>query len=287
MALSGNVCMKITCWGTRGSIPVSGPEYIRYGGDTPCVEIQAESGDILLIDTGSGARKAGIKMASKGCKQVSILYTHVHWDHLLGLPFFRPIYDKNTLIDIYGCPFANGSFKDMIARSMNPPHFPVLFDELPSEIVFHKECSDGQVFGSITVEPIRISHPNMGVGFKFIENGKTFVYLTDNELTFRHDGGLDFKDYCKFSEGADLLIHDAEFKEHEYTLTKTWGHSVYTDALKLALEAEVGRFGLFHHNQDRSDEALDGMVDDCRQIISRSGSGLECFATAVGMEINL
>ena len=279
--------MDITCWGARGSIPVSGKEYVRYGGDTPCIEVRAASGEIIIIDAGSGIRKAGNRLMSEGKKQFIMLFTHVHWDHLLGFPFFRPIYYKDTHIDVYGCPFTKGSMKESISQSMAAPYFPVEFDSLPSDIVFHGACDGNKSFGSIDIDVIRLSHPNHGIGFKFTENGKSFVYLTDNELTFKHPGGLDFEDYRKFSEGADILIHDAEFKLSEYANTKTWGHTVYTDALDLALKAGVKRFGLFHHNQERSDDAIDEMVADCKRISAENGSTLDCFAVSAGMELSL
>jgi ribonuclease BN (tRNA processing enzyme) len=125
------------------------------------------------------------------------------------------------------------------------------------------------------------------MGYSLTEQGKRFVFLTDNELTFKHPGGLDYKDYLRFSSGADLLMHDAEFTEEEYRSTRTWGHSVYRDALKLALEAGVGRFGLFHHNQDRSDEGVDRIVEDCQRIVQEGHPSLECFAAYEGMSIDL
>lgn len=139
----------------------------------------------------------------------------------------------------------------------------------------------------MSITPIPLSHPNQGVGYKFTEEGKSFVFLTDNELTFKHPGGADFQDYRDFSAGADLLVHDAEFTEEDYKKTKTWGHSVYRDALRLALEARVGKFGLFHHNQERSDKGIDEIVSDCRKIVSSRNEKLECFAIHQGMEIEL
>ena len=126
-----------------------------------------------------------------------------------------------------------------------------------------------------------------GIGYKFTEGEKSFVFLTDNELAFKHPGGLDYKDYLDFVTETDLLIHDAEFTAEEYKKTKTWGHSVYTDALKLALEAKVKRFGLFHHNQERTDDAVDKIVDHCRNIVKDNNTALDCFAVTEGMEINL
>jgi ribonuclease BN (tRNA processing enzyme) len=132
-----------------------------------------------------------------------------------------------------------------------------------------------------------LSHPNQGIGYKFVEDRKSFVFLTDNELTYKHPGGLDFQDYLKFASGADLLMHDSEYTKDEYKRTKRWGHSVYNDALHLAMEAGVKQFGLFHHNQDRPDTAVDEIVKDCRNIIRDNKSRLECFAARQGMEIIL
>ena len=140
---------------------------------------------------------------------------------------------------------------------------------------------------SIAIDPIGLSHPNKGEGYRFTEDGKSFVFLTDNELTYRHEGGHDYEDYLEFSRDADLLIHDAEYTEEDYKKTRTWGHSVYKDALHLAIEAGVRRFGLFHHNQDRSDMEIDRMVRECRRIIKEQGAALECFAIHQDMEITL
>jgi ribonuclease BN (tRNA processing enzyme) len=135
--------------------------------------------------------------------------------------------------------------------------------------------------------PIPISHPNGGSGYKFIEDGKTFVFLTDNELGFIHPNGLPRQEYVEFSRDADFLIHDAEYTKEEYETTVEWGHTVYTDALELALEAGVAKFGLFHLNQERSDDQVDAMVDVCRDRIAAAGSNLDCFAVGQGTIIDL
>jgi ribonuclease BN (tRNA processing enzyme) len=139
----------------------------------------------------------------------------------------------------------------------------------------------------MTITPIALSHPNQGMGYEFAEDGKRFVFLTDNELGHRHEGGLDYQAYLDFSRGADLLIHDAEFTAEEYKHTRGWGHSLYTDALHLALDAGVKKFGLFHHNQERFDDGIDTIVVDCRKIISQSKKDLECFAISQSMELTL
>ncbi len=279
--------MIIKCWGARGSIPVSGKEYIKYGGSTTCLEIRTKNDEVIIIDAGSGIRKLGHELLKEKKHNYNMIFTHAHWDHLLGFPFFQPIYTKGTQIKIYGYPFAQKSVKELIKISMTPPYFPVNFEDIKADISYHEALKGKLLIDSVTVIPISLSHPNGGFGYKFIEDGKCFVFLTDNELTFKHPGGLDYKDYMNFSSGADLLIHDGDYTKEDYKIKKEWGHSVYNDSLKLAIEAGVKKFGLFHHNQERTDEALDKIVEDCRRIIKKEKSKLKCFAVYEGLEIEL
>ena len=280
--------MIVRFYGARGSIPVSGKEYLKYGGNTTCLEIRTKDDEIIIIDAGSGIRTLGHRLISENRFQYTMIFTHAHWDHIMGFPFFQPIYSTKTRITMYGCPFAQASVKQMISKIMSPPNFPVRFEDIRADIVYHEACEEPFAIKSMSIAPIPLSHPNQGVGYRFTEDGKSFVFLTDNELTFKHPGGADFQDYRDFSAGADLLVHDAEFTDEEYNKrTKTWGHSVYRDALRLALEARVRKFGLFHHNQERSDEGIDEIVADCRKIAAGSNKNLECFAVHQGMEIEL
>ncbi len=279
--------MIIKCWGARGSIPVSGKEYIKYGGSTTCVEVRTKNNEVIIIDAGSGIRKLGHELLKGNKHEYNMIFTHAHWDHLLGFPFFQPIYAKGTRIKMYGYPFAQKSAKELIKMSMTPPYFPVNFEDIKAEISYHEALKEKLHIDSVTVIPIPLSHPNGGFGYKFIEDDKSFIFLTDNELTFKHPGGRDYKDYVEFSSGADLLMHDSEYTEEDYKIKKEWGHSVYKDALKLAVEADVKQFGLFHHNQERTDKELDEIVKDCQKIIKKEKSKLKCFAVYEGMQIKL
>ena len=279
--------MKITCWGARGSIAVSGKDYVKFGGDTTCVEVRSKNNDIIILDAGTGMRRLGNKLLASNERDLSILFTHAHWDHLMGFPFFKPIYMKGTSIAMYGCPYAQKSVKSMIGNTMAAPYFPVDYGLLQAEISSHSVCKESFQIGPVTITPIALSHPNMGIGYRFAEDGKSFVFLTDNELAHKHHGGLGYDDYLRFSEGADLLVHDAEYTPDQYAMTKGWGHSLYTDALRLAMEAKVRRFGLFHHNQDRTDAQQDKIVDDCRSIAKEKKAQLSCFALEPQMEISL
>jgi phosphoribosyl 1,2-cyclic phosphodiesterase len=279
--------MIIRCWGSRGSIPVSGKKYLHYGGNTTCLEIRTNDNKILMVDAGSGIREAGNALMAEGHHDITLLLTHAHWDHVMGFPFFKPIYSPKTNLNIWGCPFAQTSIKEILQRIMAAPNFPLKFEYIRAKISYEENCFDSYRLGSMVITPIALSHPNKGTGYKFEENGKTFVFLTDNELGFRHDGGLDFQDYLEFSKGADILFHDAEYQEEEYRRTRGWGHSFYKDVLKLALDAGVKKLGLFHHNQERVDDQVDDIVNDCRKIIKKSGKKLECFAVGQLMEFKL
>jgi phosphoribosyl 1,2-cyclic phosphodiesterase len=279
--------MIIHCWGSRGSIPVSGKQYLRYGGNTTCIEIRTNDNKILIIDAGSGIREAGNNLIAAGYRDFTLLLTHAHWDHIMGFPFFKPIYSPETNLNIWGCPFARNSIKEMLSSIMTAPHFPVNFDSIRANISYQDTCVEHYTLGSMVITPIPLSHPNQGTGYKFEEDGKCFVFLTDNELSYKHEGGLDFQKYLEFSSGADLLIHDAEYKEDEYIKTRGWGHSCYTDALNLAMHAGVKNLGLFHHNQERFDDEVDAIVKSCHEIIKKSGKKLECFAVSQSMEFNL
>jgi len=277
--------MIIRCWGARGSIPVSGKEYLKYGGDTPCIEIRTKEDDIIIIDAGTGIRRLGNTLLAEKRHDYTMFFTHAHWDHLIGFPFFKPIYHESVKINMFGCPFAQSTVKEMLSKVMSAPHFPVDYEEIHCDITYHETCGDQFTIKSMNVTSIPLSHPNQGVGYKFEENGKTFVFLTDNELSYRHPGGLSFDDYREFCIGADLLIHDSEYMEEDYK--KTWGHSTCRDAVRLALESKVQQLGLYHHNQERSDEKIDAMVTASREIIRRAKSPMDCMALYQGMEFVL
>jgi len=279
--------MIIKCWGSRGSIPVSGEEYIKYGGDTTCLEIRTKSDDIIIVDAGTGIRRLGSKLIDESRYRYNLIFTHSHWDHLMGFPFFKPLYEEQAEFMMYRCPFHSKFVETILSRIMTPPSFPVRYSKISAKMEYVGASVSSFEIGSVTITPIPISHPDKGSGYKFTEDGKTFVFLTDNELGFIHPGGLAYKDYMEFSAGADLLIHDAEYLPEEYPSKIEWGHSVFTETLDLAIEAGVKQFGLFHLNQERTDQQVDEMVESCRQTIAAGGHNLECFAVGCDMTFTL
>ena len=275
--------MFIKCWGSRGSIPVSGKDYMKYGGDTTCLEIRTKSDDIIIVDAGTGIRRMGNKMMEEGRFKYHFIITHAHWDHLMGFPFFKPLYLEEAQIHVHRCPFPKKFVENMITKIMTPPNFPVRYSELKAKIIYEDGFPEKFEIGSVSVEPVNLSHPNMGRGYKFMEDGRSFVFLTDNELGFVHPGGLSFKDYVDFSAKADLLFHDAEYTPEEYENKVVWGHSSYTDAVELAVKAGVKKLGLFHLNQERTDAQVDEIVEICRSIIIEKGADIDCFAVGSDM----
>lgn len=280
--------MLVRCWGSRGSIAVSGEQYIKYGGDTTCVEVVSDSGDLIIIDAGTGIRPLGNLLVEEGRhRSINLLLTHAHWDHLSGFPFFKPVYMKDSEIRVYGPQPTQISLKSIISKTMSSPYFPIELEDISASISFLGMGHKNYNIGPVSVSTIPLSHPNQGVGYRLDENGKSFVFLTDNELTYHHPMGLAYEDYVEFARGADLLFHDSEFKRKEYEDTQGWGHSVYLDTLKLAIDAGVKTLGLFHHNQDRTDSEVDEMEAECRRIIKEKGLDLEVVAIGAGMEFNL
>ncbi|AOY59957.1 MBL fold metallo-hydrolase [Desulfococcus multivorans] len=280
--------MLIRCWGSRGSIPVSGRDYIKYGGDTTCIEIRGRAGDVIIVDAGTGIRRLGHRLAAEGLFDYHLIFTHAHWDHLMGFPYFKPVYSSRTRLQMYRCPYSK-FVETMLSKVMAPPYFPVPYGDTSARISYADDmmCSTAFQIGSVSVQSIPMNHPNSGRGYKFSEDGKSFVFLTDNELRHRHGGGVSYERYLEFVLDADLMMHDAEYTPEEYGRRCGWGHSTYLDALALAMDAGVRRLGLFHLNQDRTDREVDEIVAACRKVVSDCGKSLDCFAVGADMEFTL
>lgn len=287
--------MKIRIWGCRGSIAAPSPTTLRYGGHTTCVEVRSKSGQVVILDAGSGLRNLGQRLLQENyAGEIHLMLTHAHWDHVCGFPFFEPAYHPEHTLNICGGPIPVHYLKSNLRRQMEAPYFPVDFALLKAKIQFGCDCSQlncSQGFngrqGDLECSSVRLNHPNGGYGFKFTEDGRSLVFIPDNELRFQHEGGLARQDYAAFCRGADLLLHDAQYTEEEYRRRQGWGHCTISDAVELARQSGVGRLGLFHHDPDRTDDELDQLLAAAREEIKRDGNSLDCFACAEGMELEL
>jgi phosphoribosyl 1,2-cyclic phosphodiesterase len=280
--------MKIKIWGCRGSIPSPGCDTKEYGGNTTCVEVRLQDGSLIVIDAGTGIRCLGNALLQAGePKTIHLLLTHAHWDHLQGFPFFVPAYMEGYSIIVRGGPLARQSLQAFLAHQMDPPYFPVPFRDLKAEFDFRQENDCNLSIGNVEIIPIVLKHPNGGYGYKFKENGKTFVFLTDNEIGFDHPGGLSDSAYAEVCRNADLLVHDGQYTQEEYQISRGWGHSTFEAVTDLAIAADVRRLGIFHHDPRHMDRNLDRHIRECCRRIAAEKSGVQCFGTKEGMEISL
>lgn len=278
--------MKIRVWGCRGSISTPGRNTLRYGGNTTCVEVRLNDNTLIVIDAGSGIRELGRKLLEEqDLTEIHLLLTHAHWDHLTGFPFFTPAYLGKYKIYGRGCPCAKNSLEEYLKHQMTPPYFPVPFNAMNAEFDFTSDDLEESPIGSARIISVPLNHPDGGCGFKIIEEGRAFVFLTDNELDFRHGAGMSRDDYIDFSRGASLLMHDAQYTDEEYKRTRGWGHSKFASATDLSIRAEVERFGLVHHDPEHADDDIDEYVASCQERIAKADSEVECFGVSEGMEI--
>ncbi|MCK5804328.1 MAG: MBL fold metallo-hydrolase [Lentisphaeria bacterium] len=280
--------MKLTVWGARGSTPVSGHEYVRYGGDTTCMEIVTNDGQTFILDAGTGVRRLGNLLLKDKREKVTFLLTHAHWDHLLGLPFFKFMYRPGNVVEFHGCRCATKSIRSILKTTMQPPFFPVEFHDVAADIIIGDNDGDELQIGNFNCRLLPLSHPDGGCGFIFDEGGPTIAFLPDNEPEFDHPGGLSYDQYVEAFRGVDLLFHDGEYLPREYeAFSKGWGHSIYLETIRLALDAGVKQLVLWHINQDRTDEQADEMLVHAREVIRDAGSDMTCHIAYTGMKFEL
>ena len=278
--------MLIRCWGSRGSIPVSSPDHVQFGGDTSCLEVR-EDDALIIVDAGTGVRRLGRLLHEEKVETIHWFFSHTHYDHLIGFPFFKPLYDPCVQVWIYEYPqFDNSLLKDIDA-AIRPPYFPIQIKDCKSKICSCKVSKNPINIHSLSIDTIPISHTGPGLGFKFQAKGKTCVFLTDNELGYSQGYGVSYSDYVEFCYGADLLIHDAEYTPEEYMFYKGYGHSSISQALQLAIDAHARKFGLFHHNCNRIDREIHELEQYCHEVIYKQNAQTECFAVSQYTRIEL
>jgi len=281
--------MRIKFWGTRGSIAVPGRDTILYGGNTTCVEITLESGRVIIIDAGTGIRPLGDKLVAESeTLDVHLLITHIHWDHVLGFPYFGPLYKSSTRLTIDGYHTCMNGLRSTFDNKMGDGFFPVKFADLKASITYPEKLGHGslEVDGTV-ISSAPLHHPQGGVAFRFKEGNKSFVFMTDNEL--REDGwkGRRPKDYIKFCKDADILVHDCQYTPEEIGDRRDWGHSDYTAAFAMADRANVKRLVLTHHDPARTDLQVTALTTECKALARAKGSGMVIEAAVEMSELEL
>ena len=246
--------MKVTFWGVRGSVPTPDFRMMKVGGNTSCVEVETQNGDVIF-DMGTGIVPLGKKIVNllkKGEKKdILIILSHTHWDHIQGFPFFEPIYFDKCEIHIFGPQKPNRKLKEVLSFQMEYDYFPIKFSHIPANLHFY-ELTEGfhSIMPCITLFAQKHIHPGIAFGYRLICGNKSLVYVTDIEH-FKNE--LD-KRLIEMSEGSDLLIHDAQYKKEEITFRLGWGHSTWEQAVEVAKLAKVKQLSLFHLDPERTDE---------------------------------
>jgi len=263
--------MKITFWGVRGSVPSPGPETVRVGGNTSCVEVRV--GDALIIfDGGTGLRLLGKKLLTEMPLTAHIFFSHVHWDHIQGFPFFDPAFIKGNTIHLYGGKNVSRTIEETLAGQMDRPNFPVHLSDMAATMTFN-DLAEGESLAipagvaSASLRAAPGNHPNGVWAYRIDFEGKSVMYATDTEHYTEIDQNL-----ATLAKGVDILIYDAQYTPEEYAgangaASKVgWGHSTFEEAVKLAKAAGVKQLVLFHHDPTQSDDAVDAKEARAKKI---------------------
>jgi len=288
--------MRLRLWGTRGSCPSPGPSTVRYGGNTTCVEVRSDDGHLAILDAGTGIRELGrslVESADGRPIHGDLFFSHAHWDHIQGLPFFTPAFQSGNHFRLFGAPTLLQSLEVVLRQQMSPVVFPVAFDDLHAHIEFRELTGYRAVQNGIEINAISVRHPGGALGFRLSPSGATgrcVVFIPDNELDQFGDsapGAPTREELIRFAHGAKVLIHDAMYTGAEYMDHRGWGHSSYRDAVDFAIAAEVQALVLFHHEPDRSDDALETQLAMVRDMVRERNGAVEVVAAAEGMEIDI
>jgi len=294
---------RIKLWGTRGSIAVPGPETLGYGGNTTCVELRADD-EIIVLDAGSGIRPLGVALKQEFQGRpinLSLLITHAHWDHIQGFPFFKPAYDPKNEIRILGFDGAGATFREIMTEPMRSPFFPITMRELSAKMEITRLTEMKFSLGKVDVHAAFVNHPGVCAGYRLFTSTGSVAFLPDHEPYefFLHAAqGKSFAPeqakeiatneharLVQFLRGSEILVLDSQYRDKEYQTHIGWGHGSVSSAVSLALEAEVQKLLLFHHDPSHDDKTVDTMVESAREFAAKSGRPLQVIGAQEGSEL--
>ncbi len=289
--------MEVRFWGTRGSIPTPGSHTVRFGGNTSCVEVRTAEGHIFIFDCGTGARPLGEALMAPPVAPVSasILFSHTHWDHIQGFPFFAPAFEPRNTIAVYGPEGGRRSLHDTLARQMELSYFPVELSQLPATLSYTDLGEGAHTIGGARIVAQYLNHPAVTLGYRVEADGAAVVYACDHEPfggalwrtdaapgpleSILHEGD---RRHAHFLADADLVIHDAQYTPEEYRWRKSWGHSTFEYVVELACTAGVKRLALTHHDPSHDDAVVAEIERRARAVAERRRSPIEVFCAFEG-----
>jgi phosphoribosyl 1,2-cyclic phosphodiesterase len=307
--------MKVRFWGVRGSLPVPGMKTERYGGNTSCIEVRSAAGTRVVVDAGTGIRKLGKELtqgeSEHGKTKVHLLISHTHWDHIQGLPFFSPLYQRGNHLSVYARKRDDLHLRAVFASQTDDPYFPIPFDEAKADIAF-RELMDSAEFeiSDVKVSCARLNHPYIATAYRLSVDGASVVYVSDtapfSDILFddhfiaqppSRGAELPKADRDKLAsmrqgvvrlcEGADLVIYDTMFTTEDYRRLPHYGHSRPSDAIEICREAGARQLALFHHAPERSDSEVDAILAEARAMTGREKIALDVVAAYEGLDLTL
>lgn len=285
----------VTFWGVRGSIPTPGFATHRFGGNTACIEMRVGD-DIYIFDAGSGVRALGAKLLKEQTDlgKIHMFFSHSHWDHIQGFPFFTPAYIPHSTIRVYSAAEADESIHDLLSGQMQDRYFPVNFGDLGSNIIAETMNNGSRTIGPVEVRSFDTQHPGGSYAFSVHHNGKKIVYSTDNEmdqLLLNQEESLkdprifrkNMPSFVEFCRDADLLIADGQYTDEEYPTKINWGHPRATTIVDLAFEANIKSVAITHHDPMHNDDFVSKKIEDCRDRAEGWGYGGTIFGAREGI----
>jgi phosphoribosyl 1,2-cyclic phosphodiesterase len=307
--------MRVRFWGVRGSLPVPGSRTQRYGGNTSCVEVRSAAGTHIVLDAGTGIRHLGKELMTEefenGAGTAHLLISHTHWDHIQGLPFFAPLYQKGNHLSVYARRRDDVHLRAVLASQTDDPYFPSSIERAEAGMSF-RELADYSKFevADVKVTCTRLNHPSVATAYRLSVDGASVAYVSDtapfSDILFEnqyvagppaHGAALPKSDLTqllamrdgvvRLCEGADLVIYDTMFTPDDYLRIPHYGHSRPSDALDICRLAGARRLALFHHAPERSDGELDEILDEARGQVARTGSTIDLFAAYEGLDLDL
>lgn len=256
--------MRIKFWGVRGSIPTPGADFLKFGGNTSCVELEIEK-QIIIFDMGSGLKNLGESILERKIKKFDILMSHFHYDHTCGLPFFRPAFTPGLNFSIRsGKLITRGKTKYVLQKQISSPSFPISIDEFSANInyVNFEVKKDFWIQDSIKVSSILLNHPDGAVGYRVEGDNKSLCYITDHE----HDIIKKNTGLLNFLKNANVLIYDCTYDDENFSDYIGWGHSTWQEAVRLAKECNIEKLFIYHHNPENTDKMMQDIENKCAKI---------------------
>jgi phosphoribosyl 1,2-cyclic phosphodiesterase/CheY-like chemotaxis protein len=292
-------------WGVRGSVPTPGPATVHFGGNTSCIEVRAGK-EIIILDAGTGLRPLGAALVDEFNGEplnLTLLLTHTHWDHIQGLPFFRPIYQPQCRLRILGYEGARKGLVNVLTGQMESPYFPVLFDELPGNIQIEELKDMEFTVGDVRVQAWFANHPGICVGYRLNTSEGSLAFFPDTEPhtrqhnassgdSFDSQAALDYartqeQKSIEFLRGTDALILDSQYDCEEYQQHIGWGHGCVDSAVEFAIKAEIKKLFLFHHDPEHDDTKIESMVAHARKLVVEAKASLQVEAAREGATVEL